>query len=109
MNLLEHGAQFLNKVRNEKLTVEVSYNGEAVKATIGKTVFKLETGFGIIYEESTDFLISVDALLDAPAKGDVIEWQEVEYEVLAPENEKIWRYSDSYKNTYRIHTKRITN
>ena len=38
MNLLEHGAQFLNKVRNEKLTVEVSYNGEVVKATIGKTV-----------------------------------------------------------------------
>ena len=108
MNLLEKGAQFLNKTRQNKLCIEINYNGEAVSATVGKTVFKLENSFGVIYEESTDFIISVSALLDSPVKGDIIEWGETEYEVLAPDNEPVYRYSDSYKQAYRIHTKRIS-
>lgn len=107
MNLLEKGAAFLNRVRQEKLSITVNYNGEAVLATVGQTVFKLDSGYGVTYLASTDFLISVSALMEPPRKGDRIEWGEDEFEVLAPDNEPVWRYSDAYKNLYRIHTKKV--
>lgn len=107
MNILEKSAQYIDKVRVKCLTETVEYEDFPVAATIGKTIFKLDNGYGVVYEESTDFLISVALLLDQPRKGDKILWREVEYEVLAPDNEPVWRYSDPYKTTYRIHSKRV--
>jgi hypothetical protein len=55
-----------------------------ISAVIGKTVFKVDGGFGTTYVESTDFIIAVDALSEQPQKGDKIFVGETEYEVLAP-------------------------
>lgn len=107
MNILEKASNYLDSIRNKALTVDISYNDEAVKATLGKTIFKIQNEFGVVYIESPDFLISVSALLDIPAKGDAITVGDDEYEVLAPDNEPVWRYTDGYKNTYRIHTKKV--
>ncbi len=106
--MLKKASEFLNKVRDKVLTISVLYNDETVNATLGKTIFKIENSFGLTYIESTDFLISVDALLDVPVQGDIIAIGEVEYEVLAPDNEPIYRYTDGYENTYRIHTKKVS-
>lgn len=107
MNILEKASNYLDGIRNKVLTVNISYNDEAVKATLGKTIFKIQNEFGVVYIESPDFLISVSALLDVPAKGDAITVGDDEYEVLAPDNEPVWRYTDAYKTTYRIHTKKV--
>ena len=107
MNILEKASKYLDDIRNKALTVDIAYNDEAVKATLGKTVFKIQNEFGVTYIESPDFLVSVSALLDVPVKGDVIAVGDDEYEVLAPENEPVWRYTDAYKTTYRIHTKKV--
>lgn len=107
MNILQKASKYIDDVRNKSLTVDISYNDEAVKATLGKTIFKIQNEFGVVYIESPDFLISVSALLDVPAKGDAITVGDDEYEVLAPDNEPVWRYTDAYKTTYRIHTKKV--
>jgi len=108
MNLLQRGAAFLNRVRQEALSLIVFYNEEPTAATVGKTVFKIDSGYGITYVDSTDFIISVSTPVDEPRKGDKIEWAETVYEVLAPDNEPVWRYSDSFKTAYRIHTKKVS-
>lgn len=108
MNLLEQASKYLEKIRNKALTVDVLYNDEQVKATLGKTLFKIDSGFGVQYVESTDFLISSSALIEPPTKGDSIQFGEDEYEVLAPENEPICSFTDGYQNTYRIHTKKVS-
>lgn len=107
MNLLEKGAKYLDRMRTNRLTVSVLYLNYQVQATVGKTVFKIDSGYGVTYVESTDFLISTDALKAEPKKRDVIEWRGGKYEVLAPDSEPVWRYSDPYQTTYRIHTKKV--
>lgn len=107
MNLLERGSRHLDAVRNRMLAVTILYNDEPVRATVGKTVFRLDRGYGIIYEESTDFLISAALLDEPPAKGDRIRYREDEFEVLAPDGEKLWRWTDGYQTTCRIHTKKV--
>ena len=60
--------------------------------------------------ESRDFLITASDLvltgtLVLPERGDEIIDDCFVYEVMAPANEPEWRYSDSFRNTLRIHTK----
>ncbi len=73
-------------------------------ATIGKTVFEVDDGYGVLVRhESRDYLVlTADMVLDSqavvPQRGDRI--REVQgnttftYEVTAPGNEPAWRYSD---------------
>ena len=42
-----------------------------------------------------------------PKKGDKIYYDGVEYEVLAPQKEPVWRWSGTSHLTRRIHTKEI--
>ena len=86
-------------------------------ATIGKTVFELDTGRGVLEKtESRDFLVrACDLVLDGsetlPRRGDHIREESgavvYVYEVMAPGKEPTWRWSDDYRRTLRIHTKQV--
>ena len=120
-DLLEQGSNWLQAKRTQHASRVVTYaRGAAsvdVSATIGKTTFEVDNGYGVLVRhESRDFLIlSVDLVLDAeqtlPQRGDRIrETQNGKiyvYEVSAPGQEPCWRYSDPYRKTLRIHSKQI--
>jgi hypothetical protein len=90
----------------------------AVQATIGRTLLKLDDGYGGVRMEWTDrdFLIpAADLVLGAvvvlPERGDVIRETvgaaTFVYEVMAPGKEPAWRWSDVYRKVLRIHTKQV--
>ena len=117
MDILENGLAWLEAQRKTHLSSPVIYrrggDSAEVPATVGKTVFKVTDDYGRFqYIESRDFLISAADLVlnDArilPEPGDEIVEGGFVYEVMAPNNEPEWRYSDSCRNTLRIHTKLI--
>lgn len=90
----------------------------AVRATIGRTLLKLDDGNGRTWVEWTDrdFLIqAADLILDGspklPERGDRIKETQGAvtylYEVMAPGKEPAWRWSDVYRKLLRIHTKQM--
>ena len=117
MDMLKDALAWLESQRKNHLTVPVFYrrggDTSEVLATIGKTVFKVTDDYGRFqYIESRDYLISAaDLVLNdtiiLPEPGDEIIEAGFVYEVMAPNNEPEWRYSDSYRQTLRIHTKLI--
>jgi len=120
-DLLEQAAGWLDGMRQAHLSRPVLYCREdeciEAPATIGKTVFEVENGYGVVEQiESRDFLIPADRLVldydqTVPRRGDRIKETVGEqvflYEVMAPGNEDCWRYSDPFRKTLRIHTKLI--
>jgi len=116
-DILKNALSWLESQRKKHLTSPVIYRrsgGEAsftVPATIGKTIFRIEDNYGrIVHYESRDYLISsadliINGIIIMPEKGDEIIDEHFIYEVMAPANEPEWRYSDSFRNTLRIHTK----
>jgi hypothetical protein len=116
--MLQEGMNWLESQRKTHLTVPVIYRrgGEAslvIPATVGKTVFKVTDDYGRYQHiESRDYLISAaDLVLNntqiLPEPGDEIIENGFIYEVMAPNNEPEWRYSDSSRQSLRIHTKFI--
>ena len=115
MDLMRNALAWLEEQRGQFLTVPVSYwRGDFVvslPASIGKTVFKVADDYGRFqYIESRDYLINTASLIIngervLPESGDEIVEDNLIYEVMAPNNEPEWRYSDSYRQTLRIHTK----
>ena len=120
-DLLETGSDWLQDQRTKHMSRQVVYQrgSESVSlaATIGRTVFEIDDGQGLLERyESRDFLVLADDLVLAgsktlPKSGDRIrETQGSDvfvYEVMAPGGEPVWRYSDPYRKTLRIHTKQI--
>lgn len=120
-DLLRTGSDWLETQRTEHMTSTVVYSrGDfdvEVPATIGRTEFEVDDGFGVLVRtESRDYLILAENLvLDGqptlPERGDRIRETEgsqtVVYEVMAPGKEPPWRYSDPYRRTLRIHTKQV--
>ncbi len=120
-DLLQDASAWLEQQRTRHAAHVVIYvrgsRSLEILATVGKTVFEAEDGYGVlIRHESRDFLILADNLiLDGqmfvPQRGDQI--QEIHgsttftYEVTAPGKEPAWRYSDPYRKTVRIHTQQI--
>jgi len=87
---------------------------EAITATVGQTVYELESDIGLRRVVSADFLIPATdfpASLTEPQDGDVIEQAEggqvYRYSVASPDGGPCWRYSDTFHATMRIHTTRI--
>lgn len=89
-----------------------------MQATVGRTLLKLDDGYGGVLLQWTDrdFLIRAEDLVISgqtilPQRGDTIH--EVQsgvtytYEVLAPGKEPVWKWSDLYRSLLRIHTKQI--
>jgi hypothetical protein len=101
--------------------VEVTYTrGEdAVELTAwpGRTVFKrnMQEAAAILFGER-DYLMAAAELviggsMVTPKKGDriteTIDGQLVTFEVQAPSDEPVWRYSDKTRMVLRIHCKRV--
>ena len=86
-----------------------------ISAVIGETPFRISDVEGFQTRViSQDFLIAVSDLssLGDPEAGDKIietaaDGTIREFEVAAPGGEPEWRWSDTYRTTYRIHTKYI--
>jgi hypothetical protein len=92
-------------------------SGVEVMATVGKTVFQFDKGYGLRERfEARDYLIPTESMIISgsqiyPKAGDRIEEtrgsQKFIYEVMAPNNEPPWRYADPYGIVMRVHTKQI--
>ncbi|GAB6166155.1 hypothetical protein JCM19992_21550 [Thermostilla marina] len=89
-----------------------------VQAIVGRTLLKLDDGYGGVRMEWTDrdFLIAADDLILAgqktlPRRGDQIRettgGKTLVYEVVAPGSEPEWRWSDPHRRLLRIHTKQV--
>ncbi len=120
-DLLETGSNWLQDQRTQHMSRTVSYergiDTVSVSATVGRTVFEIDDGHGVIQRhEARDFLVLADDLVLVgskvlPQPGDRIRETQgttvFVYEVMAPGNEPVWRYSDPYRKTLRIHTKQV--
>ena len=114
-DILKNALSWLESQRKKHLTSLVLYKKGndlvEIPATIGKTIFRIEDGYGrIVHYESRDYLISsadlmINGIIITPQKGDEIIDEGFIYEVMAPANEPEWRYSDTFRNMLRIHTK----
>jgi hypothetical protein len=120
-DLLEKSSAWLEDQREKFMSRTVIYQRGTdtveVTATIGQTLFAVDNGEGAALQvESRDYLIRAIYLVLGggpvlPRRGDQIhELQDgviFIYEVMAPGDEPVWRYSDPYRKTLRIHTKQV--
>ena len=121
-DLLEAGQQWLAEQLQEHASRSVNFRRGAetivVQATIGRTLLKLEDGYGGVQMQWTDrdFLIpAADLVLGGftvtPQRGDritdTVGAVTSVFEVMAYGGEPPWRYSDPFGNLLRIHTKFI--
>ena len=121
-DLFERGAAWLADQLKTHASVAVIYQRDAeqvaVRATVGRTLLKLDDGEGgvVLVWTDRDFLISAaDLILGGspilPQRGDRIRETlgtvTRVYEVMAPGDEPPWRHSDPYGRVLRIHTKLV--
>jgi hypothetical protein len=121
-DLLESAQTWLAEQLHEHVAKSVTYRRDAdevtVRATIGRTLLKLDDGYGGVRMVWTDrdYLIRAADLvlgvnLAQPQRGDqireVVGAQTFVYEVLAPGEEPPWRWADPHRQMFRIHTKHI--
>jgi len=79
-----------------------------VNATFGKTDYEVEDEYGMrVGAAVVDFLILTENLPFEPKAGDRIIADGRTYEVMPLAGQGPWRWSDPYRQTYRIHTKDI--
>ena len=119
-DLLAQSARWLEDQRHQRCTTAVRYRrGDLevqVNATIGRTVFRDENGYGTgTHHVSRDFLIRGEDLVlggqrvEPEAGDEVLEPGETltrVHEVMSPtRDDPAWRYSDPTRVTLRIHTK----
>lgn len=121
-DVLEDGLDWLAAKLKAYVSRPVVYRRGAenatVQAIIGRTLLKLDDGYGGVRMEWTDrdFLIVAEDLTlggqkTLPQRGDQIRETQggktLVYEVLAPAGEPEWRWSDPHRKLLRIHTKQI--
>jgi len=121
-DLLQSGSDWLADQLKTHASRQVIYQRGAqqvtVQATVGRTLLKLDDGYGGVRMEWTDrdFLIHAADLVLAgsptlPERGDVIREMQgtttFVYEVMAPGKEQPWRWSDVFRKVLRIHTKQV--
>ena len=117
-DLLEQSQEWLTSMNRLYRSRQVTYARGALEkeipALVGRTVFKVETGYGLFGRvEARDFLVEVADLAEfgEPARGDrvkeMLNGKTELFEVMAPNGEDLFRYSDSYRKVFRIHTKHV--
>mgnify|MGYP000997170060 CR=1 FL=1 len=106
-------AERLHRHASKQVVYSRGADTVTVDATIGRTVFEVVRGDGIVeHAESRDFLILTNTLIlggskTIPKRGDRIKEDGLTFEVLAPGTEPHFRFSDPYRRLYRIHTKQV--
>ena len=110
-DLLKEGSAWLEQERTAHCSSQVSYyRGLAetvLNATFGRTTFEAEDDAGqVVVSHVWDFLILADDLEADPELGNKIVTDGMQYEVMpfGPDR-KGWRWSDQFRQTYRIHTR----
>lgn len=111
-DLLKEGSAWLEQQRTAHCSSQVSYFVGAAEtvlnATFGKTDFEVADESVTTISQVWDFLILAADLGFDPAPGHVIVTGGRKYEVMQfGSDAKGWRWSDPYRETYRIHTKGI--
>lgn len=113
VDLLRQGAAWLEQMRTAHCASPVEYRGgsdtHALQATFGRTAYEVAEESGLtVGGHVWDFLIVAADLGFDPDPGDVIVADGRRFEVL-PLGEDVqgWRWSDPYRQTYRIHTREI--
>lgn len=113
MNMMRQAENWLKEQRRSFLSEMVRYirhNGEelSIPATRGRTVFRAENEYGVsVIVRSVDFIVAYEDLNFYPDKGDEIQVDGERYEVLAPNDEPVWRWSGLDNTSLRIHSKAI--
>lgn len=115
MNMLRTASLWLEQQRNQFLSEKIIYRHLGlnsvtieVNAVCGRTIFRTENEYGVtIRVFSRDFIISAEELTFIPEKGDEIIYNGLRFEVLAPGDEPVWRWSGNDETALRIHTKEI--
>jgi hypothetical protein len=122
-DMLQTGSDWLSGVLKTHAAQSVSYrrgsSSVTLSATLGRSLFQAATDSGMITEtQADDFIIeAADLVLDEaavePKEGDEITrtsgGKTLVYRVLPFGTEPAWRFTDSYRNAYRIHTKLMVN
>jgi hypothetical protein len=121
-DMLRAGQEWLANQLKAHASCTVVYlrgaNQTSVTAIIGRTLMKIEDGYGGVHMQWTDrdYLVPPAELVLAgsqilPERGDTIRETDngkvYIYEVNAPGNEPPWRWSDPHRRLLRIHTKQI--
>ena len=120
-DLLQQASDWLEGIRHQHASQAVTYHrgtdSVPLHATVGKTDYEVEDEYGFcVKAEVVDFLIRADDLVMAgqktlPQLGDQIRFTRGEqimvFEVMALAGQSCWRYSDSFGQTLRIHTKQV--
>lgn len=115
MNILRKTEKFIAKMRKNCTDIEVQYHhyGEETivgtfLATPGRTMFKTDNGYGAtIYVHGKDFIFDKNTIPFIPTRGDLIIYDGMKFEVLAPNDEPVWRYSGVHNSSIRVHTKEV--
>lgn len=110
-DMLQQGSQWLEQMRTAHCSSTVEYRratvAKSVHATCGRTAVELADESGLtVRAHIWDFLVLAEELGFDPEPGDVIAAGGRRYEVMNL-GEGCWRWSDAYRQTYRIHTKDI--
>lgn len=113
MDILKDGSLVLSSIRKKFLSQDIQYRVLAtgdihtLTAAIGKQLFRTETDMGLtIREWASDFIVEAEDLPGVvPERGDEIIYDGRVFEVLAPNGEPVWRWTDGYRTAMRIHTK----
>mgnify|MGYP000879250865 CR=1 FL=1 len=120
-DLLQTGSDWLQSQRKAHTSQAVTYSrGEdevVLNATIGKTEYQVsdENGFEVTCE-AVDFLVTaadliLSGIITLPQQGDKISLTRggiaTVFEVMALAGQGHYRYSDSFGQTLRIHTKQV--
>lgn len=108
--MIRAGIEALRASQLDCLSVDAAYRRGAearrVRAVVGRTVFRSMNECGAwVRTETRDFIIPAGQLDLEPQTGDEIVFDGGVYEVLAPCNEPVWRWSDLCRRAIRVHTK----
>jgi len=114
-DMLKRGSEWLEQMRTAHMTSPVEYQRATdppqaltVNATFGRTRYEVADESGLtVGSHVWDFLILADDLGFEPAPADVIVANGRRYEVMNLGPDRAWRWSDAFRQTYRIHTKDI--
>ena len=120
-DILRSASAWLQGKRHDHAAQTVIYRRGALeiclRATIGRTEFTRDDEAGAsIVAVSRDFLVRaddlmVDGAIGRPQAGDRIlestPTGQIVHEVAAPGDQPVWRYSDAWRLTLRIHTNEI--
>lgn len=110
-NLLKDGSQWLEQMRVAHCSSQVVYRRGAsdttVNASYGATKYEQVDAGGVAIESRVwDFLIAADEISE-PQAGDRIIADGQIYELLPLGGDGVWRWSDPFRQVYRIHTRQI--